>query len=185
MLHSFDLAPQLRRLATACLIVVASCSSTGEPRASANDAAFDFRADSATYSLSSNGQWYSGTIGVTYTNRTENAASFVNCRGGSDVVLQKLIDGTWTTVWEPVTLLCFSDPLVVLPGEQRRMTINVTAGHAGPNTEPQFATDRIAGVYRAMWTQLVSDYQPGESFGLTLPEQHRVSNQFTIAAPDT
>ncbi|MDB4876695.1 MAG: hypothetical protein JWM41_3141 [Gemmatimonadetes bacterium] len=164
------------------LFLGASCSpatDVGPP----GDGLPDFQTDSVSYTFVATSVGYTGTIGVTYTNKTNETANFVNCLGGTDVQLQKLTNGEWKTVWSPVLLTCLSPPIVVAPGQEYRSRISVFAGYPGSNFLPTFVTTDISGSYRAVWTQVVTGYQDKLSFGTPLPAEHRVSNQFTIVAP--
>ena len=118
---------------------------------------------------------------MTFTNRTTATANFVNCQGGTGVELQKLVDDKWTSVWSPALLACLSPPIIVAPGGTHQSIISIFAGYPGSNYFPQFGTTAITGVYRAVWTEVVTDYQDRLPFGNPLPLPHRISNQFTIS----
>jgi hypothetical protein len=178
-MRQFSHQTQLLRLAIiAGAVTAAACSSAADSTRPLDQSVTDFQTDSISYSLASDGRWYSGTIGVTYTNRTDESESFDNCGGATDVRLEKLTDGEWTTVWSPVLLACFSPLIVVAPGEARRMDFFIAAGYPGTNTVPQFSTERISGVYRAEWDAMTNPD------GVAPPIEHRVSNEFNLAAPN-
>ena len=161
--------------------VSASCSQSLTESAT-SDRTPDSQTDSASYTLRSTSPWYQTTIGVTFTNRTNTAANFVNCNGGTGVQLEKLINGTWTTVWSPILLACLSPPIVVASGAKFQTAIHVFAGDVGSNFYPQFTVADIPGTYRAVWTEVVANYTTaGQSFGELLPLEHRTSNTFTLA----
>jgi hypothetical protein len=162
-------------------LALAACSSATESDGAALTALPDFQTDSVAYTLRSTDVGYEGTIGVRFTNRTSTTANFVNCRGGTGVELQKLVDNTWTSAWSPALLACLSAPIVVAPGGTHQSIISIFAGYKGSNYFPQFNITDIPGVYRAVWTEVVTDYQDRLPFGNPLPLEHRVSNQFTIS----
>jgi hypothetical protein len=163
----------------------AACSATtSSPSISdaGRDSVPDFQTDSLAYTLRATSTGYEGRIGARFTNKTDGTAYFVNCQGGTGVELQKLIDGAWKSVWSPVLLLCLSPPIVVASGGKQDLAISVFGGFPGCHCAPQFSITDIPGVYRAVWTGAVSSYQTqGLPFGAPLPEEHRISNRFTIA----
>ncbi|HEY4218104.1 MAG TPA: hypothetical protein VGM67_13255 [Gemmatimonadaceae bacterium] len=174
-----------RALIVSALGFATACTSNTGPGQSADDGVVDFQTDSASYSLllSSDRRWYTGTIAVTYTNRTADTVSFTNCQGATDVALEKLIDGVWTYVWAPVLPSCLSPAIAVAPGQERRWDIAVSAGYPGTNTAQQFSVNHISGVYRAIWRDAMIRSAGAASF-IVAPEEHRVSNQFALNAPD-
>src|SRR5215217_5231115 len=104
----------LRRAAALLgLIIVGGCSSATQPdRAALPNGiaaeAADFQTDSSSYTLRATSAGYEGVIGVTFTNRSDVTANFVNCGGATGVALQKLVGGEWTSVWSPAIPLCLS-----------------------------------------------------------------------------
>jgi len=161
--------------------VSASCSQSLTESATA-DGTPDSQTDSTSYTLRSTSPWHQTTIGVTFTNRTNRAANFVNCNGGTGVQLEKLIHGTWTPAWAPIQAACLSPPIVVATGTKFQTTIHVFAGDVGSNFYPQFSVADVPGIYRVVWTEVVANYTTeGQSFGDLLPLEHRTSNTFTLA----
>jgi hypothetical protein len=167
------------RCLSATIIAATACSSSTAP---IDDGLADFQTDSASYTLGMNSDGYTGTIGVTYTNKTTLTASFENCGGSTDYQLQKLTNGEWKSVWSPINLLCLSAPILVPPGQQHQTKIVIFGGFPGTNTGPTFSITDISGTYRAMWTE-VTAVQNASSSGAPLPIEHRVSNEFTLVAP--
>lgn len=167
------------------LAIGASCSSSTHPEGAALPngiaaAAADFQTDSSSYTLRTTTIAYEGVINVTYTNRSQVTANFVNCRGGTGVELQKLVAGEWKLAWSPVLLLCLSPPIVVPNAGQHQFAIPVFGGYPESNVFPRFSVAEIPGTYRLVWTNVVANYQDRLPFGDPLPLEHRVSNQFTI-----
>ena len=53
-------------------------------------------------------------------------------------------------------------------------------GYPGSNAYPQFAVADPAGVYRAVWHDVLGSYQDRLPFGEPLPLSLRTSNRFTL-----
>lgn len=124
---------------------------------------------------------YEGTIRATFTNWTTPTAYFGNCLGGTGVELQKRIAGVWTPVWSPAQLACLSPPITIPRDGQFQFVIHVFGGYPGGNYRPQFTITDVAGTYRAVWTEVFTNYQIQGPSGEILPVEQRISNQFTIA----
>ena len=105
---------------------------------------------------------------------------FVNCRGQTEVNLEKLVDDRWRVVWGPGIPMCLSPPITVPAGGTYDSRIGVIAGYPGSNLQPQFSVPDVAGVYRAVWHQALSSYQDHLPFGEPLALEHRVSNRFRL-----
>jgi hypothetical protein len=146
----------------------------------ARDIGATFQTDSVGYTLRAGTSGYEGQIGVVFTNRTPGAVYIVNCGGATQLRLEKLVGGEWKYAWAPYIPLCLSPPITVAPGETYRTGIRVFGGYAGSKTYPQFEVGDIAGVYRAVWLNVLSSYQDRAPFGEVLPTELRVSNRFTL-----
>ena len=163
----------------AVLAVVAACAGAcSDATAPAEPTTPDFRTDSASYTLSAGPIAYQGTILVSYTNHTGAAVSFANCNGLTDVELEKLVNGAWVSVWSPVLPLCMSAPITVAPNATWRTSVNVSSAYPEVNAGPKFSITDIPGTYRAVWTEAMVG---GTGTGDPLPEEHRVSNAFTLS----
>jgi len=176
--------PVLASLIVVVLGAAAACSATISSPASseiARDSVADFQTDSLVYTFRATDVSYEGRIGVQFTNKTDGTAYFVNCAGATNVGPQKLVDGVCQAVWAPILPACLTSPIVVARGGQFDLGFSVFGGFPGCNCAPQFSIANIAGVYRAVWPNALSSYQPQLPFGVPLPEEHRVSNRFVIA----
>lgn len=147
------------------------------------DAAASFQTDSLAYTLRAGSVGYEGRVGVTLTNRSGRTAYIVNCNGATAVSFEKLVEGRWQAVWEPPIPACLSAPITVPAGETYRTSVYVFSGYPGTNWHPQFAGTEIAGVYRAVWHNVLRSFQPQLPFGEPLPLEARVSNRFALAVP--
>lgn len=140
-----------------------------------------FQTDRLEYTLERTSYGYRMDIAFRFTNPTNGAAYFVNCLGGTGVVLDKREDGVWKSVWAPVLLQCLSPPIVVAAGADWSGVVGVVAGEFGTNRHPQFETQDLEGVYRLRWVDLLRTYEPNRyPFGEPLPEALRVSNRFVV-----
>ena len=163
------------------LLAAGMTAACGDPMAPGPGEVF-FQTDSASYKLAQTGVGYDVTIGLTFTNRTSKTVSFVNCNGITGVALQQLTNGSWKGVWSPVEDACLSGPISVAPNQAHHWNIHVYAAPRGSNITPQFDTDAIAGTYRVIFYDAVTNYNSnGPPFGDQLPEAGRVSNPFTIS----
>ncbi len=181
-----------RRLSSACVALVAAilfhgCRGAAVPRhdtapesGAVSAPAVLFQTDSAAYTLRAGEVGYQGRIGVRFTNRTEGAAYVVNCNGSTAVSLEKLVDGQWRAVWFPALAGCLDRPIIVPPRGTHDLIIDVFGGYADGNAFPRFAVADVAGVYRAVWDDVLRSYQDRLPFGDPLPLEQRLSNQFTL-----
>src|SRR4051794_31180176 len=88
--------------AIAAFVVIASaplaCSDVAGPDdipAIIRDTTALFQTDSLAYTLLAGDEWYSGKVGVTFTNRTSGTVYFVNCLDGTGLRLEKRVAGQW------------------------------------------------------------------------------------------
>ena len=161
-------------------VAVFACSESSLTAPPMRDAS-DFQTDSTSYTLQRTPSGYQTVLGVTYTNHTADTVSFVNCNGETGMVLQKRIDTTWTNAWGRAVPACLSPPIVVPPGGSWTSSITVFGGYPGTNVTPTFDIPDVTGLYRALWVQAVTDYQPRvPPFGDPIPAEHRISNEFFL-----
>lgn len=140
-----------------------------------------FQTDSLQYTMRAEGNSYQVAIGTTLTNPFDRAVAFVNCGGATGFHLQRLEGGTWRTVWTPIQPACLSDPLLVAAASTRRMSVFIYATQSVPFQ--RLDVPEIAGVYRVVWTAMVTSYRPLPPWGDSIPLAQRVSNSFTLAPP--
>jgi hypothetical protein len=134
-----------------------------------------FQTDSLRYALVDQDGGAAATIGVRFTNVTGSTAYFVNCNGMPVYYLEKLVDDTWSIVWSPVFLACLSDPIVVARGNTHDLVLRVYANNPG---YPTFNGSAVPGVYRLVWSNVLSSYT--ERSDASLPLEKRVSNRFAL-----
>lgn len=134
-----------------------------------------FQTDSSSYLLRATTGGWQTQIGVTFTNRSGDAALISNCQGSTPIELDKLIGSEWVEVWSPAILACSSPPITIAPNASYRTTVFVFGGYPGTNFSPKFSIDDLDGVYRLKWDAIVSGPN-------SLPEEWRVSNQFRLVA---
>ena len=173
----------LIRCITLLLIgLLSGCASAPIVTTAAELAHADFRTDSTSYTLAAGAVGYGGTISVTYTNHSRKTVYFVNCRGVTNVVLEKLVDGAWKLAWSPIELMCLSPPITVPPNGTWTTRVNISGAYRGRNSLPTFSIDTIPGRYRLEWGQAVHDYHASLPWGKPLPEERRISNEFMLDA---
>ena len=149
------------------------------PELSRDTAAF-FQTDSLSYVLRAGVAGYSAVISAVFTNRTAATVFIVNCNGETQLRLEKFVDGAWLPVWFPVVPACLSPPIVVAKDGSYRTQISIFGGYPGTNAFPKFAVEDPSGVYRAVWADVLSSYQPSNPFGDPLPLAARTSNRFGL-----
>ncbi len=140
-----------------------------------------FQTDSVGYTLRAGASGYEGRLGVVFTNRTSATVYIVNCGGATQLRLEKLVGGEWKYAWAPYIPMCLSPPITVAPGDAYRTSVQIFGGYPGSRTYPQFEVADIAGVYRAVWLNVLNSYQDRAPFGEVLPAELRVSNRFTLS----
>lgn len=141
-----------------------------------------FQTDSTQYSIRRTDGVFVTEIGVTFTNTTGHTVYFVNCLGGTSLVLEKLVGDQWEYAWGGGGLDCLSAPITVNPGATYRRVIRVWAAHRGTNSYPQFAFDDLQGDYRILWHDAMKNFDANRSgFGDRLPLSQRVSNRFAMS----
>jgi hypothetical protein len=148
----------------------------------ARDQSALFQTDSLHYTLRASPAGYQATIGVAFTNKTGRTAYIVNCNGSTSMVLERLVDGRWRSVWSPLIPLCLSAPITVAAGLTYQTRIGVFGGYPESNVFPKFDIPDPTGVYRAVWRDVLSTYQDRLPFGDPLPLESRISNRFSLTA---
>lgn len=128
--------------------------------------------DRLQYVLTETDAGWSAEIGYAFTNRTGRAVTVAHCAGAYSLKLQQRRAGGWVDAWPPLLPLCLSVPVVIEPGADRAGTVWFIAR---PN---DFEVDRVAGVYRIVWTGVFFDSSGGE-----VPLWARVSNAFELVLP--
>jgi len=142
-----------------------------------------FRTDSSSYVLRATDIGWQVRIGATFTNRTNGTAFIVNCQGGTNVQLEKLVSNGWVSVWTPFLLACLSAPIRIPVGGAYQSSVFVFGGYPDNNYAPKFPITDLDGVYRLKWTQILSSYDSEAlKFGNPLPDEWRVSNRFRLVA---
>jgi hypothetical protein len=167
-------------LLASCLWAAISCDTVTAPDPGPRDANALFQTGSLEYTLRRNSWGFETIVDVVFMNSTSRTAHFLNCRGGTHVRLEKLVDDAWKAVWNPVLLDCLSAPISVEPGQSTSLSIWVAGSLPGTNHYPQFQTTELSGIYRLAWFDLVHDYQASPPWGEPLPEGARISNRFAI-----
>jgi hypothetical protein len=171
-------------LALAILPVLVSCAGAGEPLAARPDEAAvpahsdaPITTDSTVYRLRSSENGYSGTIELTYTNRTGGTVNIPACHSPHPPILEKRVDGEWVVAYDPPVLMCITAPVVIQAGSSYAYTYRIVAGPTGSNMYPQFQVAEIPGTYRLRWRALVTA-GPGQP--QPLPEEETVSQPFEL-----
>jgi len=168
---------------TLMLLATAGCSEpiTGTTAQGAADPLF--RTDSSSYVLRATDIGWQARIGATFTNRSSGTAFIVNCQGGTNVQLEKLVGSEWVSIWTPFLLACLSPPIRIAVGETYQTSLFVFGGYPDNNYAPKFPIADLDGVYRLKWTQILSSYDSQAlTFGKPLPEDWTVSNRFQLVA---
>jgi hypothetical protein len=171
----------------AVLMVLSSCTEPGtetDARQSQEPAVGpgpSLRTDSASYSLKWDGRGWSTTIGFQYQNTTSDTIYVLNCNQHVTLNVQKRETDGWTDFWYGATNGCMSPPIVIAPGAVYRGELPVWGAQSGTTSTTAFASDDFTGTYRIKWNQLVTHYTGAPpQLGDTLPENRRVSNDFTF-----
>lgn len=119
-------------------------------------------------------------------------ASVLENQGGEDIVLtgcinpslpvlQKRLDGIWTTVYAPNELECISPPWFIKPGESHQDTLRVNA-ILDPQVFPVVRWESgipVDGTYR-LERRIFTDHLVEGFPGTLLPLSSRVSQSFEI-----
>lgn len=172
----------MRRLYAMLLLCGLSACGSDAPLAPVDrDVGALFQTDSLHYTLRAEGNSYQLTIGATLTNPFDRTVAFVNCGGATALQLQRLEGGTWRTVWTPIQPACLSDPILVAKESVRRMNAFIYAVQS--SASQRIDAQKIPGVYRIVWTAMVTGYRPLPPWGDSIPLPQRVSNRFTLALP--
>jgi hypothetical protein len=176
------------RLALGAVVALASCAdppdTTGRDAIAATAAADTpwLRTDSSAYGLRRDARGWGTTIGFTYENRGRDTVYVTNCNGALTVELQKKGVAGWTRFWFGATNGCASAPIVILPGAQLRDSLHIWGAEPENTSTETFASTDFSGSYRLVWHQPVLHYASSPPFSRdTLPEAHRVSNEFSLA----
>ena len=160
------------------LVAFSACSDPAGPE---SDALRPIQTDQVQYELVTTGQGWSAVIPFTFTNRTAEAVSLVNCNGSFTIVLERKEGSTWVPRWGTISHLCLSPPLTVSPNHILVDTLDLFAGPFGSNHYPQFETVDPQGTYRLVLPGMVWSYDPDvQGFGTQLPIAERVSNDFLL-----
>ena len=120
-------------------------------------------------------------IPYTFVNRTGVRIVRLNCNGRIPALLERKQGSKWVTGWIPVHNDCPGPPIVIEAGEVYRGTLHVWAAEFGSDTSPQFAFERVEGIYRIRWEDaLRSEFPDQEPLGEELPLEVRISNSFVL-----
>lgn len=126
---------------------------------------------------------YSASIPYEFRNRTGGNVYLRNCDGDVRPLLQVQRDGRWVDAWQPLTAGCESFPLVIRPGVTFVDTLRVLGAPPGSNVMPAFVFEDVEGIYRLLWFQAVSEYDPEHPETSTpLRLEHSVSNAFALTS---
>ena len=121
------------------------------------------------------------SVPYTFTNRTSNPVSIGNCNGVFSHGLERLTDQGWQRSWSASLLLCYSEAIVIAPGESwvGEVVVRAVPATALSGAELSLAAD-LEGTYRVIWDLPVADGPTGEE---VLPKGLRVSNPFRVRLP--
>ena len=121
------------------------------------------------------------TIGLRYTNPTDEPIYLVTCLDVNPPVLEKKEGAEWVTAFAPIVPECLGPPVVIGRGESYEYIYRIEAFLPGSRVMPQFQTE-VPGTYRLVWTAyrtwLANSVEAG--LGRELPLEQRVSNEFSI-----
>ncbi len=164
----------------ACLLIGAACSRLVDSDSPADEAGGLLKTDRATYKatlVTDEPAHVAVDIPYALTNATQDTLYLIGCHRPPQPVLQKYADGSWTTVYAPVELMCLSPPWPVAPGAVRLDTLRVRGFLPGQNAGPVFEAAEVEGTYR-----LVRPVYRDPAGAELLPEAQRVSNSFALRA---
>lgn len=166
-------------LGTCAALLSGGCSDPvgvlADPRAS-------FRTELPRYEVRRTAIGWEAEIPFRYRNDTDQAHYGVNCRATPEIVMEKWVDGRWVGASGSAFLDCLSPPIVVRPGETYEATVRFFAAFPGNNTYPKLSVDRLEGVYRLLWENLLWSFDANAyPFGEELPKELRVSSPFELA----
>jgi hypothetical protein len=131
--------------------------------------------DKKAYKVSVTSQSVKFTINYSYVNRTGHVVILPVCMRPYRPLLQKKVNGRWTTVFATLAPLCIGPPVWINPGGTYQERYEVEAFLPDNNMGPKLWIDvrEIEGVYRLEHVFSRLDYQP-------LPLEYRISNEFEI-----
>jgi hypothetical protein len=120
---------------------------------------------------------------VTIYNPRPDTIAIINCGGFTGVGLERRQDGDhWVAAWSAAVPGCFSAPIVIPPAGHYEATLRLEGARIGQNGMPRFLVNEIPGVYRLVYSAIVSAFTstPSPKWGPVIPVELRRSNPFAI-----
>ncbi len=172
---------------TTVLVVAIALTGCGDsPVGLERDIEAPIQTDGLEYELQDNaGYTWDVAIPLRYTNNTGRTIYVPNCNRTIVTWLEKEDAGEWVFAWGGVTAACQSPVIVVEPAATYDDTLHVIAGQTGTNIGSKFRVTDIDGIYRIVWVEVYSSYDPDarQPIGEKLPLHQRVSNRFRLRLP--
>ena len=180
-MRRISLGRRLLAIAVAAGTAVAGCRSPAGP---VDDGSPPIRTAAASYALRVDARGVEVEIHYEFTNRTTRPIYMVRCIAPHHR-LEKLVDGVWVRALDPPRFGCIGPPIRVDPQWRFATTMAVFGGAADCSCGPVFEVDDPTGTFRIVIDGVVFDYDDrGPPWGVPLALDQRVSNPFTLRAPD-
>lgn len=130
------------------------------------------------YEIRRSGDALVTTIPITFYNETGDQVYINRCKTPSSPVLEKKIDGAWTSVYANIDLLCLGEPVVIEDGNSLDYDFQIR-GSTRPHAAPKLDVDRVDGTYRVTW-RIYTQKNEDEPATDLLPLEARASNEFAL-----
>lgn len=126
-----------------------ACSSASAPKTAME---VSLATDSARFAVQFNGSLFTGRIGYTLTNASDDILSMTGCHAPRGPNLEKQVNGSWIVAYDQIFLLCRTIPdFTWQPGTKTPASLDLFVAPRGTNIRPQWNVDTIDGVYRLHW----------------------------------
>jgi hypothetical protein len=138
--------------------------------------------DQLLVSLNGYGQFLKGQpIRATIYNPRPDTSFIVNCNGATALALEKQYGTEWRMAWVAAVPGCGSAAIVIAPGGHYDAVFDISGGTFGSNVVPQFGVAYIPGVYRMVFSRIVSSFSMSSPIsGTPIAVELRRSNPFAI-----
>ena len=135
------------------LLLLAGCRTPRPSAVGADSSGATLRADSAQFTVHTNGSFYQASIGFHFANHSGRALSMNYCNVPTPPLLEKQrADGSWMLAYEQVLQLCQTLPPFRIPdGGTYQDTLRFAAGRPQTAVFPKFEPDSVPGIYRLRW----------------------------------
>src|SRR5262249_23017742 len=175
--RSSDMRTKYQTLLVAILALVAQALSDGRISGQDKKKRVDapIQTDEKTYKVEITPQSVKFMINYSYVNRTGDAVFLPTCVRPYRPLLEKKVEGRWTSAADSFEFMCVGPPVQIEPEKTYQDSFQVEAFLPGNNIIPKLKVDvrEIEGVYRLVHLFEGQNHQ-------RLPLEERVSNEFKL-----